>query len=379
MILLSKQSQRERPMETFAKLFGSLLALVYHCFDRLVILGHLPLLTRPENISTSFATSTRWRPSARKSCVSEPTITTVGWKLLPRNVRSPWSGPRKASAKKTTSVPTCDEWSAGIRSGSTSSWNLRLPRPEAYLRPQPEGKVHTAREDDREKVPQGAKGDRRLVQAAPARPCGGAAEDPQRQAPRSLPVLRAPHELPQSMAVLPEGPTYLAWVAESPYTGKAADVGSIYGNPTPLSAVATSDHTLLGGRGESRLKNPLQKICTAGSVRGEIPGGPWWTYPGTKLETADTAKEHLPLTGAPLLGVALWSLGIPFSHVKHLIISMHVAALEQAPSRCQPRIYPAILSTLSPRTWPIGIEIVIPRPRPRPLMDKSAAPLTEFA
>src|SRR5215831_4012274 len=36
-------------METFAKLFGSLLALVYHCFDRIVILGHLPLLTRPEN------------------------------------------------------------------------------------------------------------------------------------------------------------------------------------------------------------------------------------------------------------------------------------------------------------------------------------------
>ena len=29
-------------METFAKLFGSLLALVYRCFDRVVILGHLP-------------------------------------------------------------------------------------------------------------------------------------------------------------------------------------------------------------------------------------------------------------------------------------------------------------------------------------------------
>jgi len=41
-------------METFAKLFGSLLALVYHCFDRLVILGHLPLLTRPENIVHFF-------------------------------------------------------------------------------------------------------------------------------------------------------------------------------------------------------------------------------------------------------------------------------------------------------------------------------------
>ena len=41
-------------MEEFARLFGSLLALVYHCFDRIVILGHLPLLTRPENIVHFF-------------------------------------------------------------------------------------------------------------------------------------------------------------------------------------------------------------------------------------------------------------------------------------------------------------------------------------
>ena len=41
-------------METFAKLFDSLLALVYHCFDRIVILGYLPLLTRPENIVHFF-------------------------------------------------------------------------------------------------------------------------------------------------------------------------------------------------------------------------------------------------------------------------------------------------------------------------------------
>jgi hypothetical protein len=54
MILFSKQSQRKEPMETFAQLFGSLLALVYHCFDRIVILGHLPLLTRPENIIHFF-------------------------------------------------------------------------------------------------------------------------------------------------------------------------------------------------------------------------------------------------------------------------------------------------------------------------------------
>jgi len=41
-------------METFTQLFGSLLAFVYHCFDRIVILGHIPLLTRPENIVHFF-------------------------------------------------------------------------------------------------------------------------------------------------------------------------------------------------------------------------------------------------------------------------------------------------------------------------------------
>jgi hypothetical protein len=41
-------------MEEFARLFGSLLTFVYHCFDRIVILGRLPLLTRPENIVHFF-------------------------------------------------------------------------------------------------------------------------------------------------------------------------------------------------------------------------------------------------------------------------------------------------------------------------------------
>jgi hypothetical protein len=41
-------------MEDFVRLFGSLLAFVYHCFDRIVILGHVPLLTRPENIVHLF-------------------------------------------------------------------------------------------------------------------------------------------------------------------------------------------------------------------------------------------------------------------------------------------------------------------------------------
>ena len=41
-------------MDTFRKLFGSLLVLVYHCFDRIVIQGYLPLLTRAEHIVHFF-------------------------------------------------------------------------------------------------------------------------------------------------------------------------------------------------------------------------------------------------------------------------------------------------------------------------------------
>src|SRR5882672_7878688 len=41
-------------METFAKLFERFLVFVYHCFDRIVIQGYLPLLTRPEHIVKFF-------------------------------------------------------------------------------------------------------------------------------------------------------------------------------------------------------------------------------------------------------------------------------------------------------------------------------------
>ena len=40
-------------MESFIKLFGSLLGLVYHCFDRMASSG-IPLLARPENIVHFF-------------------------------------------------------------------------------------------------------------------------------------------------------------------------------------------------------------------------------------------------------------------------------------------------------------------------------------
>lgn len=41
-------------METFAKLFERFLVFVYHCFDRIVIQGYLPLLTRPAHVVHFF-------------------------------------------------------------------------------------------------------------------------------------------------------------------------------------------------------------------------------------------------------------------------------------------------------------------------------------
>ena len=43
-------------METFRSLFGKLLVFIYHCYDRIVIQGHLPLLSREGQIVYFFRT-----------------------------------------------------------------------------------------------------------------------------------------------------------------------------------------------------------------------------------------------------------------------------------------------------------------------------------
>src|SRR5215470_2072817 len=45
---------RGAAMELFLKLFGDLLVLVYHCFDRIVIHGYLSGLSRPEQVVHFF-------------------------------------------------------------------------------------------------------------------------------------------------------------------------------------------------------------------------------------------------------------------------------------------------------------------------------------
>jgi len=52
--LVATHDPRRRPMELFAKLFNSLLVLVYHCFDRIVIHNYLSGLSRPEQVVFFF-------------------------------------------------------------------------------------------------------------------------------------------------------------------------------------------------------------------------------------------------------------------------------------------------------------------------------------
>ena len=109
-------------METFAKLFGSLVVFVYHCFDRMVILGHMPLLTRPEHIVHFFRDVHGTYPITKRRCANGPTNTTAGSTRSRATKTSRSNGPkRRASGKRTTSGRRCTGWSASNGSGCISS------------------------------------------------------------------------------------------------------------------------------------------------------------------------------------------------------------------------------------------------------------------
>ena len=67
-------------MELFTRLFGDLLTLVYHCFDRIVIHGYLSGLSRPEHV-VYFVRQVLGIPVVSK----EPTIPVTGSSTAPLN------------------------------------------------------------------------------------------------------------------------------------------------------------------------------------------------------------------------------------------------------------------------------------------------------
>src|SRR2546429_8903186 len=87
-------------METFAKLFGSLLALVYHCFDRIVIQGYLPLLTREAHIVHFFRDVHGIYPIT-KQALAQRTKEYQRWvEAFARNQHIPLQWPEKDMKKK---------------------------------------------------------------------------------------------------------------------------------------------------------------------------------------------------------------------------------------------------------------------------------------
>ena len=65
-------------METFTKLFGSLLIFVYHCFDRVVIHGYLSGLSRPGQV-VYFFQQVVGEPVVGKEVLSRRTNEYQGW------------------------------------------------------------------------------------------------------------------------------------------------------------------------------------------------------------------------------------------------------------------------------------------------------------
>ena len=111
----------------------------------------------------------------------------------------------KRFAKYGLTHPPGEDAAGGIRTicrgkceaAGEETCHVRFPRLHTRLCTQSKREIHRARENDEEAVPKGPEGDRRMVPGEPTRACGRAAENPQRQTPGPLPVLRTTDELPE--------------------------------------------------------------------------------------------------------------------------------------------------------------------------------------
>jgi hypothetical protein len=91
-------------MDTFSKLFGSMLTLVYHCFDRIVILGYLPFLTREEQIVYFFRDVHGIYPITKEALKARTTEYQQWVEAFARNHRIPieWANNKALKAKGLT-------------------------------------------------------------------------------------------------------------------------------------------------------------------------------------------------------------------------------------------------------------------------------------
>src|ERR1700688_4501214 len=81
-------------MDVFTRLFGDLLTLVYHCFDRIVIHGYLSGLSRPEQV-VHFVREVLGIPVVGKEVLSQRTNDYRNWvEAFARNHKIPleWAG-----------------------------------------------------------------------------------------------------------------------------------------------------------------------------------------------------------------------------------------------------------------------------------------------
>jgi hypothetical protein len=87
-------------METFAKLFARFLVFVYHCFDRIVIQGYLPLLTRSEHIVYFFRDVHSQYPITPQ-VLAQRTLQYRGWVAgYARNHKIPMLNAKKGVSKE---------------------------------------------------------------------------------------------------------------------------------------------------------------------------------------------------------------------------------------------------------------------------------------
>ena len=103
-------------MDLFTQLFGSLLAFVYHCFDRIVIYGYLSGLSRPERV-VNFFHQVVGVPVVSREILSQRTADYQNWvEAFARNHHIPIEWAEKGVRKEDHVLP----------------WQRRMVRAENY-------------------------------------------------------------------------------------------------------------------------------------------------------------------------------------------------------------------------------------------------------